>query len=345
MAGKTQEGALRTRYLLGGESEAECERLEAEYFADDDAFQEMLTAEDDLIDAYARGELSTGEGRQFEQRFLTSAEGRERVQFARAFADATTPQPLVTAPPIVTATSSPGFFASIFGSTAGMRVAFATLTIAVVVGFPWLLIERSRMNTELNELRVERVRLNQKADELQRTADAERLKTADTLAQLKDLQDRTGNENPNQGTTPPIEQAPNKRTGTIDPGGTFANDRRNETPSVESNAFFDLNPGATRGGAGNTLTISRNVRSITLRLGLENESSAEDYRALIETANGRAVKTVSFKGASVPHDRVQAPQLSTTELVPGDYVIFLLAKQSDNSFGRIASYSFRVVKN
>jgi hypothetical protein len=66
---------------------AEREHIELEYFENEDAFEEMLTAEDDLIDAYASGELTGDERRKFEQRFVTSLRGRDRVHFARAFAD------------------------------------------------------------------------------------------------------------------------------------------------------------------------------------------------------------------------------------------------------------------
>lgn len=335
LAGKAQEGAQQARYLLGEGSEAERERLEAEFFSDDDAFQKMLSAEDDLIDAYARGELSATDRRQFQERFLTSADGRERVEFARVFADARGARTIAT--PVA---PSPGFFASVFGNTAAWRVAFAAVAIAAMVGFAWLLVERSRMNTELNELRAERLQLNQKAAELQQIADAERLKNAETLAQLKNLQDRIGNEEPKQDTP-----GSNRRSGTIDQKETVANDRSNESTAAETNVVFDLNSGSTRGGRANTLRIPRGVASITLRLGLETESSAQDYRALIETANGRAIQTLNARAASVPHDRVQVPPITTGELPSGDYVVFLMAKQTDGSFSRIASYSLRIVKN
>ncbi|HKR14519.1 MAG TPA: hypothetical protein VJT15_20805, partial [Pyrinomonadaceae bacterium] len=65
----------RIQYLLGLCSQAERERIESEYFADKDAFQKMLTAEDDLVDAYARGGLSGEERRRFEKRFLSSGDG------------------------------------------------------------------------------------------------------------------------------------------------------------------------------------------------------------------------------------------------------------------------------
>ena len=335
MAGEIQEAAQRTRFLLGGGTEAERERLEAEFFADDDAFQQMIAAEDDLIDAYARGELSDSERRQFEQRFMNSSEGRERVCFARAFADAAVPQ---TAPATVPVTKpTPGFFASIFGNTTGLRVAFATLAVAVLVGFPWLLVDRSRMNRELAELRDQNTRLSHQAESLQKTADAEKLKNTEALAQLKDLQDRlaaTGNQNTKAG------PEPNKRNANIDSSGTYA---VNESSTPQENVAFDLNPGATRGGAGNTLTVPRNAKSIMLRLGLEAESSREEYRVVIETAEGRQVKSMNFKVASGSHDRVNLPVLSPRELRAGDYILTLSGKQPDNTFERVASYSFRVV--
>jgi hypothetical protein len=73
---------------LGDVSGSERELLEAEYFSDDEAFQKMLSAEDDLIDAYARGELSTEQRRLFEKQFLSSADGCERLRFARTLAEA-----------------------------------------------------------------------------------------------------------------------------------------------------------------------------------------------------------------------------------------------------------------
>ena len=265
---------------------------------------------------------------------MNSSAGRERVCFARAFA-ATVPQTAPAATPVTP--PAPGFFASIFGNTAGLRVAFAALAIAVLVGFPWLLVERSRLNRELAGLRDQNMRLGQQTQALQSAAEAEKLKNTETLAQLKDLQDRlavSGNQNTKAA------PEPGKRNANIDSGGTYAVDVRNE--SLE-NVVFDVNPGATRGGAGNTLTVSKNAKSIMLRLGLEAESSREEYRVVIETAEGRRVKSMDFKVASGSHDRVDLPVLSTRELRAGDYVVTLSGKKPDNTSERVASYSFRVV--
>src|SRR5690348_3120535 len=91
LAASSISEAKRIRYLLGLLSPAERELIESEYFADEGAFQQMLTAEDDLIDAYARDELTEEEQRRFEKNFVSSLHARDRVQFARAFAGAVEP--------------------------------------------------------------------------------------------------------------------------------------------------------------------------------------------------------------------------------------------------------------
>ncbi|HYK21736.1 MAG TPA: hypothetical protein VEV42_13425, partial [Pyrinomonadaceae bacterium] len=88
MSGKTQAEGRLTQYLLGKLSEAERESIESEFFADEDAFEQTLIAEDELVDAYARDELPAKERTQFEETFLNSVAARERVQFARALAGA-----------------------------------------------------------------------------------------------------------------------------------------------------------------------------------------------------------------------------------------------------------------
>jgi hypothetical protein len=69
-------------YLLGKLSQDEQADLEAQYLADDSFFEEVLAVEDDLRDAYARGELSIEDRRAFEQRLLASAQQIEKQEFA-----------------------------------------------------------------------------------------------------------------------------------------------------------------------------------------------------------------------------------------------------------------------
>ena len=68
-------------YLLG----APDERLDELAVADDDFGARLAAAENDLVDAYVRGELSPESRERFESFYLTSEERREKVRFAEAF--------------------------------------------------------------------------------------------------------------------------------------------------------------------------------------------------------------------------------------------------------------------
>ena len=83
----------RLDYLLGLTTEQERERLEVELLADDDAFARLAVAEDDLIDAYVRGELVGEHRRLFEEHWLNSPRRLARVEFARGLEAAADPVP------------------------------------------------------------------------------------------------------------------------------------------------------------------------------------------------------------------------------------------------------------
>ena len=350
MAGSTQAEIRRSQYLLGLSSEAERERLESEYFADEDAFQEMLTAEDDLIDAYVRNELSANERRRFEERFLTSPQARERVQFARTLAG--TPARKIKRE-VGGSTWWSGFFASLWANATPLRAGAVMAVLALLVGFSWLLVERSRMNNELRELRAERAQLNERAQALQRNVDSERARNAETLAQLEDLRRRSESDlKPQQRQPLSVEQVtknnqrerkPPIRNSDATRGDTFAINNPNR-----STGAFDLSPGSVRAGGGNTLRVSATARFIVLRLTLDTTPSHETYSASIETPGGQTVwrrdefNPFSKQSVVTGSERVEVP---AKDLPAGDYILFLTGKRPDGTFERVAEYSFRVLKN
>jgi hypothetical protein len=84
MTGPGPSTDLRTRYLLGLASEEETQAMEAEFFADEESFDRMNDAEDGLFAAYAAGRMPPAEQAAFRERYLSSTEGRQRLEFARA---------------------------------------------------------------------------------------------------------------------------------------------------------------------------------------------------------------------------------------------------------------------
>jgi hypothetical protein len=79
-----QSETLRA-YLLGLLPENDAARLEESYFTDPTLADEVAAAEDDLLDDYVRGQLSSEERRSFETHYLASSEHRDRVRLAEAF--------------------------------------------------------------------------------------------------------------------------------------------------------------------------------------------------------------------------------------------------------------------
>jgi hypothetical protein len=84
-AAMTDERTLR-RYLLGQLAGSELESVEERLFANEEFWEALCLVEDDLIDAFVRGELRGADRARFESHFLTSARRRERVAMARVLA-------------------------------------------------------------------------------------------------------------------------------------------------------------------------------------------------------------------------------------------------------------------
>ena len=74
---------LMRLYLLGRLSEPQTSKLESEYVADEERFEEILAVEDDLRDAYVRGQLSSSDREAFEKRFLILPDQRQKLEFAK----------------------------------------------------------------------------------------------------------------------------------------------------------------------------------------------------------------------------------------------------------------------
>jgi hypothetical protein len=72
---------LLVNYLLKRLDPESQEELEKQFFNDDTLFDQLLTAEDELIESYQSGQLSREEKFLFEQRYLSSVYRRQKVDF------------------------------------------------------------------------------------------------------------------------------------------------------------------------------------------------------------------------------------------------------------------------
>jgi CHAT domain-containing protein len=71
------------RYLLGSLDDRDKEEFEQRLFADDEFLEEVLAVEEQLIDDYLTGDLSTDEAAMFEKNFLVTEERRQKTRLGK----------------------------------------------------------------------------------------------------------------------------------------------------------------------------------------------------------------------------------------------------------------------
>jgi hypothetical protein len=72
------------KYLLGLLSEKQQQNIEETFFTDEQQFEKMLAAEEDLVEAYINNDLSSREKKQFETLLMPQAKWRQRVATVKA---------------------------------------------------------------------------------------------------------------------------------------------------------------------------------------------------------------------------------------------------------------------
>src|SRR5215216_6636170 len=165
------------RYLLGELSEIERIDIEDRYSSDVDFFDELLVAEDELIDDYVRRKLTPKDGELFEQNFLCSAARRERVKSARAltkFADTHA---------AATRVSWRERLRSTFRlESPAMRLVLATGFMMLIIGGPLVVIQMSKLRSDLKAMKSEQFAQKQREEEVGRLL-AQQKQQNDALSQ------------------------------------------------------------------------------------------------------------------------------------------------------------------
>ena len=76
-----EEKEIRS-YLLGLLGDKEQERVEKRLLGEEEFFEQVLVAEDEIVDDYLEGSLSGSERERFEKHFLITPERRQKLRFA-----------------------------------------------------------------------------------------------------------------------------------------------------------------------------------------------------------------------------------------------------------------------
>lgn len=135
-------------YLLEELPEEELEQFEDECFAEETWPTQLGLAEEDLIDAYLRGELPEARRLRFERNYLKTQARQERVLMAAALLRHVDQQQAESREAKPAPSAEPTFGARLLAfwrsQSFALRAAAAIALIAVIAGLAWLYLSGSR---------------------------------------------------------------------------------------------------------------------------------------------------------------------------------------------------------
>ncbi len=306
---RTTNEILMRRYLLGDLPQEDRTRLEDQYSADAEVFEEVLATENDLIDSYVRGELTEVERQKFEAEYFKSPQRHERVEFARALSQvsvlATQAIPAQEVSPWTKIWES-------FSVQQGMpQWAFAAAAVVVVAGGSWLMVQNHRLRVGLQQAQAEQA-------ELRRGQDTLRQHIAELEGNLRD------------------QVHENQQGSEV---------AKLETP-MEPEVTFRLTPGMARGlgGTQKTLVLATTASRLQLQLMLDRDEY-KSYEAVLMTAERKEVlRGKALQSLSIGGDEVVTWPLPAHSIHAGDYIVQLAGQTATGSVEDVESYSFRVLR-
>jgi hypothetical protein len=312
--------AIEMQYLLGKLSNSDATQLEERYFVEDGVFEEIETAEDELIDAYVRGSLATEDRKVFENSLSRSPRLAERVEFARLLSNVASPSQVVSPEP-----AKESWWQSLFAfswmQNPALRGAVAVALFLVVLGTPtaflWLRVRDER------RLTAERTALEQQRQQLAQQLSDQQSKTNQLAA---DLQNSQAEE----------QRLAQQLQATKDELA------RNETQTFVPASIF-LFPTSSRGSGNRDLIVPSNATTIQLKLVLESDDHAS-YEATITTRDDREILKRRVKPSRSGKARIIVLSFPARLVSSGEYAVSVNGLTPSGTYESVADYTLRVTK-
>jgi hypothetical protein len=307
-------GVTLRRYLLNQVSDRTRTRIEKGYLRDQGLFERMLLIEDQLLDDYVRGELSQVERAQFDEQFLSTPDGRQKVAAARALAEAIDERRGQSRAGIAaTGTSSPSV-----RSWAAARWGWIAASGLVAVALVGVIVVNARLVTQLNQLESRQSSLANESQEARRAVDDQR-RRADALDSA--AQQQRARETALEGTVAALSDRQSIVTTVLLPG----------TRSLGSSQAV--------------VTVRPNTTAVILRLVLR-KTDYDRYRIVVKTVSD---ETEILRQEMSPPLRLDPtnPLVVTIPagiLMTDDYEVSVAGRVRDGSFEDVGTYFMRLVQ-
>jgi anti-sigma factor RsiW len=311
-----------TRYLLGELSDSEQAALEEKYFSDPQVFDEMVKAENELVDNYARGRLNPESREKFEQYYLAHPKRRERAEFAQTLVTKLDQFEVDRAGVFALVKKVPWwrrFPQALSGGNRAFAFSMSLALLLLVLGLGALFFKTRRSQEELARTQAAHVAQEQRDRELQQQLANERTRINEANDEL--------NRARTQVTSSPPE-APAMHT----------------TPAFVT---LQLTAGGIRGtdtAVAPEIIIPTGTEQVRIQLNLR-ESDYSNYRVLLQAFGGKTifsrqgVKPKTTKSGSTFVIIVPAQRFAA-----GDYILTLRGVRPHAEVDDVSKSLFRVAK-
>jgi hypothetical protein len=289
----------------------------------DQNFEEIEIAEEELIDAYVRGQLPADERRLLEKGLLTSPELVDRLHFARLLADAAeqasghevSSERLHDKHPTRRKSWLPFWW--MFGERPAFQMSIAAAALIVVIGGAGVLAGWIRLRRESQQLAEQQAALERQKSELQKSAAEQQLIADQLRAQLREEKEKRA-----------ADQQAIKQTQNQNSGPT----------SAATVATFFLLP-TTRSDKEKELTPAAGTSRIRLQLGVESI----DYSWFVPEVRNSHDEVIFQPKVRPPRSGKSVTiTLPSKLLPPGAYSIQLSGISSHGETELVGNYSFRI---
>ena len=324
---------LIARYLLGDLTEEQQIEIEDRAFRDQEYQQNITAVENDLIDEYVRRELPETQRRQFEHLFLTSADRRRRIDFARALSTVVKEaevterqsQPVVTPTPAGWRESLSAFLQ---GLTPAARFSLATASLVIVAFAAWLVTQSARQRSQLARLESDQQSQQNKQQDLERQIDTERKRNQELATQLA--------------------QEKQQRQQSDELINQIQREAEDSAQQPSRNTIFSLAllPGISRSGSSRPkLVLPESARLVQLQIGVEPEDLYKSFRVEIGTGDGRQVwNRDNLSARSTRSGKTIGLTLPAKVLSAGRYELALKGVTDEGTAEDVGYYYFEVLR-
>jgi hypothetical protein len=316
----TPEPAFVRRYLLGVLPEEEAERFEREYFESDGAFEELVAAENDLIDAHLGGRLTAAEEESFARHFLSSPEREERVAFAQALRTAAARAPLAAATPEAALLAADVAVARRPRVPAWLGWA-AAVVCALTTG--WSVMRVHSLERALSDGQAQADAAHAAVEDARRQESSMRTTLSTREAQVADLRDQLAR----------AQEDLARAAVAVAPAASFV------AVVLRAGAQRDINtPRAP-------VIVPAGKHELRLHM-LVSDDPHDSYAARLETLEGgRIASAEGLRALRLAGARAVELRLDARPLANGEYIAFVSGTDRNGKTADLGSYSFRLKRD